>query len=190
MHAQKKLSGFTIVELLIVVVVIAILATISLVAYTNIQQRATNSSITSAVSQTLKLLAAYTAANDSYPQEGAPDRCLVPAQSSCTSGAVTQTRTIGATLTANLATLGTLPSSVPDARPEYNGITYSYAASGRTVDGNPLRAVIVYSLIGSSQRCGSGVVLAGTWNAWETSTTGYSMSNSSYTTCIVAIPGP
>lgn len=39
-RAFTKSSGFTIVELLIVIVVIAILATISVVAYTGIQSRA------------------------------------------------------------------------------------------------------------------------------------------------------
>ena len=38
--AKQKQTGFTIVELLIVIVVIAILAAISVVAYTGIQQRA------------------------------------------------------------------------------------------------------------------------------------------------------
>lgn len=45
MHTQKKLAGFTIVELLIVVVVIAILAAISVVAYTGIQNRANDSAV-------------------------------------------------------------------------------------------------------------------------------------------------
>lgn len=45
MHRKKKLSGFTIVELLIVVVVIAILAAISVVAYTGIQSRAINMTV-------------------------------------------------------------------------------------------------------------------------------------------------
>lgn len=40
MWAQNKQKGFTIVELLIVIVVIAILATISIVAYNGIQDRA------------------------------------------------------------------------------------------------------------------------------------------------------
>lgn len=39
-YMKKTTSGFTIVELLIVIVVIAILATISVVAYTGIQNRA------------------------------------------------------------------------------------------------------------------------------------------------------
>ena len=42
---EKNTSGFTIVELLIVIVVIAILATISVVAYTGVQNRTYNSSV-------------------------------------------------------------------------------------------------------------------------------------------------
>jgi prepilin-type N-terminal cleavage/methylation domain-containing protein len=42
---NKQQSGFTIVELLIVIVVIAILAAITVVAYNGIQDRARNSSI-------------------------------------------------------------------------------------------------------------------------------------------------
>ena len=40
MWAKKKHTGFTIVELLIVIVVIAILAAITIVAYNGVQQRA------------------------------------------------------------------------------------------------------------------------------------------------------
>ena len=45
----KKAHGFTIVELLIVIVVIAILAAISIVAYTGIQERAQAASVASAL---------------------------------------------------------------------------------------------------------------------------------------------
>lgn len=44
---MKQASGFTIVELLIVIVVIAILATISIVAYSGIQNRANDTAIQS-----------------------------------------------------------------------------------------------------------------------------------------------
>lgn len=52
-------SGFTIVELLIVIVVIAILATISIVAYSGIQTRARATAITSDLKATEKALNAY-----------------------------------------------------------------------------------------------------------------------------------
>jgi prepilin-type N-terminal cleavage/methylation domain-containing protein len=56
---NKKAHGFTIVELLIVIVVIAILATISIAAYTNIQDRAKNAATISAVEQTIKAIHMY-----------------------------------------------------------------------------------------------------------------------------------
>ena len=52
----KKAHGFTIVELLIVIVVIAILAAISIVAYTGIQERAQKSKVQSDIAQIIKAI--------------------------------------------------------------------------------------------------------------------------------------
>ncbi len=62
--AQK---GFTIVELLIVIVVVAILATISVVAYSGVQGRAQNIKTMSAVREWSQALQMYKADNDDYP---------------------------------------------------------------------------------------------------------------------------
>lgn len=59
----KGKAGFTIVELLVVIVVIAILAAITLVSYNGIQRRAHNTVTTSAVSQWIKVLTASYLAN-------------------------------------------------------------------------------------------------------------------------------
>ena len=53
---NRKAHGFTIVELLIVIVVIAILAAISVAAYTNIQERAKTSRRNSEMAQLLKAI--------------------------------------------------------------------------------------------------------------------------------------
>lgn len=64
---KRSTTGFTIVELLIVIVVIAILAAISVVAYTGIRDRASTSAIASEARVWRDLLAAYKAVNGSYP---------------------------------------------------------------------------------------------------------------------------
>ncbi len=60
-------TGFTIVELLIVIVVVGILAAISIVAYNGIQQRAYESSLQSDLRQDAKLLAIDYAISNIYP---------------------------------------------------------------------------------------------------------------------------
>lgn len=70
---KQTRSGFTIVELLIVIVVIAILATISIVAYTGIQNRAAQTAIVSEVNQWKRLFEAYKAVHGRYPAPAAGD---------------------------------------------------------------------------------------------------------------------
>jgi len=65
---RPQRSGFTIVELLIVIVVIGILAAITIVAFNGVQKKAQQSSAQSAVSQANKKVLAYAAQNsDQYP---------------------------------------------------------------------------------------------------------------------------
>jgi len=64
---QRKQSGFTIVELLIVIVVIGILAAITIVAYNGVQQRARDSRRASDATTILKALELYKTANAMYP---------------------------------------------------------------------------------------------------------------------------
>ncbi len=71
-NTMRKQRGFTIVELLIVIVVIAILAAITIVAYNGIQNRAKTTSAQAAASNVQKKIEAYNAAVGSYPT-GAAD---------------------------------------------------------------------------------------------------------------------
>ena len=64
---MHRRNGFTIVELLIVIVVIGILAAITIVAYNGIQIRAENTKTTDAVKQFVKAYHLYALDNGDYP---------------------------------------------------------------------------------------------------------------------------
>lgn len=67
---KHKNYGFTIIELLIVIVVVAIVAGISVVAYRGFQARAQESSISSSLAQAKKKLELYKVDHGSYPPTG------------------------------------------------------------------------------------------------------------------------
>ena len=78
----KKYQGFTIVELLIVIVVIAILAAISIVAYNGIQQRARDAQRKNDIATITKAMELYYTDNGSYP----PTSCTLGAGCKINSG--------------------------------------------------------------------------------------------------------
>lgn len=70
MWAKNKQPGFTIVELLIVIVVIGILAAITIVAYSGIQTRARDSFRSNDMGQIKKAIELYYVDNGFYPTVG------------------------------------------------------------------------------------------------------------------------
>jgi general secretion pathway protein G len=73
---RKNITGFTIVELLIVIVVIGILAAIVIVAYSGVQARALNASRVAEVKAWQKSLESYYAINSKYPAVSSGNYCL------------------------------------------------------------------------------------------------------------------
>lgn len=71
LRIKQKQTGFTIVELLIVIVVIAILATISIVAYNGIQDRANDTAIKNDLSNFAKKIQLAAAVSGEFPAGGA-----------------------------------------------------------------------------------------------------------------------
>lgn len=67
MHKHTKQNGFTIVELLIVIVVIGILASITVVAFNGIQNRANDTAIQSDLRNFHTIVAQQRAVNGAYP---------------------------------------------------------------------------------------------------------------------------
>ena len=70
MRSVYKQKGFTIVELLIVIVIIGILAALVIVAYNGIQTRARNTQVASSIQVYRKALLQYAVENQSYPSTG------------------------------------------------------------------------------------------------------------------------
>lgn len=71
---KKATSGFTIVELLIVIVVIAVIASISIVAYSGVQERARNVKTIAGAREYIKALRLYAVDHGGYPDT--PYSCL------------------------------------------------------------------------------------------------------------------
>lgn len=86
--------GFTIVELLIVIVVIGILAAITIVAYNGVQDRANNLRTEDAVGKFRRALIMYATEKGTYPLGGTTSACLGESANyptGCWNGAVSTT---------------------------------------------------------------------------------------------------
>jgi prepilin-type N-terminal cleavage/methylation domain-containing protein len=175
--------GFTIVELLIVIVVIAILAAISVAAYNNIQQRARNSARVSTAQSYVKLLMLHATQNGTYPAftNGA---CLGSGYtaSTCTNSTLTSTYPSSATeqsaFNTQLASVGSIPNypklntTASGNGSESGAFVYNYGVTNET----PARGTrLIYFLEGENQDCGISRVsrntdgsMAGT-GAWTVS---------------------
>ena len=67
LHKTNRINGFTIVELLIVIVVIGILAAITVVAYNGVQNRANDTAVQSDLVNMAKKIKMFEAENGYYP---------------------------------------------------------------------------------------------------------------------------
>ena len=91
---RNRQVGFTIVELLIVIVVIGILAAITIVAFNGVSDRANNTRTEDAVSKFRRALIMYATENGQYPLGGGTSACLGEAShytSGCWNGSVSTT---------------------------------------------------------------------------------------------------
>lgn len=93
----KNRSGFTLVELLIVIVVIAILAAITIVAYNGVQSKARDTSRKTSVANISKALEMYYIQNGRYPSSTCSSGCSSTTSWSATNDASWQ-QVLGAAL--------------------------------------------------------------------------------------------
>ena len=186
--AAARTGGFTIVELLIVIVVIGILAAIVIIAYTGVQNKAVNANLLVAFDANYKTLVSYGQVNNGYPQPtdvaASPDGnkwiCLeepanLPATSTFGSGicAINAYGSVSTVVNTALKTVvNKLPSvanytvSVPSAGFAVRGIFLAYPSGGQPPQ-------MLYYVFGN-QTCGRG--------------TANFLSASNVTQCYVTLP--
>ena len=131
MNLKTKQKGFTLVELLIVIVVIAILAAISIVAYSGIQQRGRDTARASDTANIVKALTAYT--TDDTASGGSGGTWPATAAAAVTALNGYSAANLPATITAKITS--TVPSSTAKdnyqytpcgTSPNFTGATISY----------------------------------------------------------------
>lgn len=150
MQKREGTRAFTIVELLIVVVIIAILAAITLVTYSGIQQRARNAQVVSGVNTYIKVIHEYWTVYSQSPLSGA-GACLGANYPSnqCWTG-TDGVRSVSSTLDSRLTEFMSTKPVIAD-RLFSIGIANDMRA-GATFEGTT--NTVVYYLEGPGQPCG------------------------------------
>lgn len=199
----KSNTGFTIVELLIVVVVIGVLAAITVVAYNGIQQRAKNAQTITAAEQWEKLIKLYIAQNGYGTIRNGGHYCLgngyptdwdANSDEDCVgSGSIKHPL---ASINTTLAAVGSLPAATPVL--EANSGSYRAGVSLRQADTlDPTGANIAsyptlwYYLDGNNQDCVLRPVVrivSGGITIDPTAT--YTSIDGKTTICRIALPDP
>ena len=133
---KNKNQGFTIVELLIVVVVIAILAAITIVSYNGITNRANQSASKSSAATVQKKAELYFAETSAYPTvsqltgAGSDKSYAAPASSFTSSSSTAPTKDNGK----NQVQLRTCSTASPAAAVGAQVIYWNYGADSATTD--------------------------------------------------------
>jgi len=173
MWARQKKMGFTIVELLIVIVVIAILAAISVVAYNGIQQRARNTQILAGVDAYKKGIIQYMIVKGAQPYGATSNICLGSGYSDgiCVSGPTVGNQAISA----NDTGFDTRLSEFMQGKPQIGGKLVDVGGGNQVVGAYYWGGRIFYHLEGNNQSCTSG---------------GVTSNFGSLTRCDITLPSP
>lgn len=194
--ASLSNRGFTIVELLIVIVIIGILASLVIIAYNGIQDRANNTQTESAVNAWRKALIQYATDNGSYPI--ASNACFNETNLTNCWPTATASAVLNNAIRPYLGNKNPLPASSPQQISNSwgpyrvgGGLYYNPAA---TLDGVAYPYYVAYNLKGLVKCNMSGLLSMTAWPVFQSTTpaSGRTTQDGSgnITFCIAALPNP
>lgn len=177
MHTTRQ-KGFTIVEMLVVILVIAILAAITIVAYNNVQERAKNSQWAAVAAAWVKVVQLAKVNSGSLPVSGSYFTCLgnnFPAKDGFAANECVRTSPSTFNGTVNTSFMTTLAQNSGATLPDSNLSTiYTYdpvAAQGSYIRGivynfasTDTQAWVEYYQTGAGISCMKGDSLQYTYN--------------------------
>ncbi len=200
-HKNVKSSGFTIVELLIVIVVIAILAALVIVTFNGMQQRARNAQRITVAKEYQKIFNLYLQSENKYPPGSAGTTGVCLGEGYPTNWDATPEGDCHATnnIKHEVAGYGGELRKVSSSLPDFNktpivdsGITYLgiLFRAADTIDSKATTPTLRYFLEGVNQDCELSPVATGTSQPYVT--TGNPKNSgtigTSVTLCVIVLP--
>lgn len=186
---HQRGAGFTIVELLIVIVIISILAVLVIVAYRGIQQRANTAKTASAIQAYKKALLQYATEKGSYPVSGV---CLGEGNpdGKCYQGQYTESATFNNALRPYLRSLP-LPGVVSTNKVNGSWGALFYGNINQTIDGQPHTYFLWYVVEGAGTKCPVGPVVGGNFPTYTSNPPSeVSVATTNGSLCWTPMPDP
>lgn len=176
---DRKVLGFTIIELLIVIVVIGILSTLALNSFANAQQQARNAQTITIAKAYHKAILGYVAVNSEYPPDyacfgtGYPDINNDSTAGDCegntTNAYVRESTAFNNAIKPYVGSVDTKtnPTIIAASWGARSVGAFFYYSTATTLNGQPQHRWLVYSLEGTDEKCPVGPIVAmGTWPAF------------------------
>lgn len=155
---ENKKGGFTLIELMVVISIIAFLSLIVLASLTATKANARNAKRLQLVKQYANALELYRIDNNKYP-DAATQYCLGEVGSNvCIGGAYSGNSTLNSSLDKYIRGTPTITDPILVGGSDFHGLTYLNCAQGSCLGGSLNSTYQLYWLMEGASTCGNGLI--------------------------------